>query len=118
MSHDPPLSLTSAFSDLPAATPLSPDSAERTQEIATLISALQSRQIDSAGLKKLAALSKERPVRDEDATSPLESLSHARNGDKPAQPFWEEDRRFARVWQGLSSLLLRDSVSSPTSFDP
>lgn len=101
--------------DLPSAAPLPPDTLERKQEIATLISSLQSGQIDSVGLKQLSALLKERPARDEDGglSSPLASPTHPRNGsaEGEAQPFWDEERRFSKVWEGLSALLVREPVS-------
>lgn len=113
-----PVLTTSLFADVVVAAPLPPDTLERSQEIASLISSLQSNLIDIAGLKKLSALSKERPVRDEDGglSSPLASPTYSKNGDGQVLPFWEEDRRFSRIWEALSAMLGKEQVSRPPNF--
>lgn len=111
---------------------LAPVTPERTQQIASLVSALQSGQIDAAGLQQLSELSRERPAYDDDdeeedtaeaeeeeAGDELESPSRpaagytsARNDRRrTARSFWHEGKKFERIFAGLESVLLDERVS-------
>ncbi|GAA6001569.1 hypothetical protein JCM10207_006728 [Rhodosporidiobolus poonsookiae] len=91
--------------NLPPPPPLAPDSPTRTAEITSLISSLQSLSIDAPSLRKLSALSKERPVReveDEDDEGAANGV-----GERTTASFWGEERRFEKVYEGLRAFLLQ-----------
>ena len=72
-------------------TPLPVDSQERTDEIDSLISGLQSLEIDSNDMKKLSQLSRERPVREGD--------EEEREGS--AGKWWRDGKRFEKAYEGV-----------------
>ncbi|KAK4701818.1 hypothetical protein P7C70_g4410, partial [Phenoliferia sp. Uapishka_3] len=97
---------------LPSAEPLAPDSTERTEEIASLVSAMQSGQVTIEGLRKISTLSRERPLREEDDGSSV--LASPTRVDGPAEfgatSFWEGGRTFSRVFDGLAKLLQKETA--------
>ncbi|GAA5951294.1 hypothetical protein JCM21900_003829 [Sporobolomyces salmonicolor] len=111
----------------PPAPPLAPDSPTRTAEIDALIASLASLSIDSTSLRKLSALSKERPVReadDEDGLmgggeqgTPSRSVANGngkasgREDATTAAKWWSEGRRFSTVYEGLRALLLQPETT-------
>ncbi|BGP16510.1 hypothetical protein JCM10213_001152 [Rhodosporidiobolus nylandii] len=108
--------------NLPPPPPLAPDSPTRTAEITSLVTSLQSLSIDAPSLRKLSALSKERPVReaadDEDDTlaSPSRTGANghagsAEEGSTTTSRFWSDERRFEKVYEGLRALLLREAAA-------
>jgi CLIP-associating protein 1/2 len=105
--------------NLPPPPPLVPDSPSRADEISSLVSSLQSLSIDGTGLRKLSALSKERPVREaeEDEERSEEPPSPSKtNGDGAAVQtttarFWSQERRFEKVYEGLKAFLLNEGTN-------
>ncbi|GAA5887225.1 hypothetical protein JCM5296_004568 [Sporobolomyces johnsonii] len=111
----------------PPAPPLAPDSPTRTTEITALIASLASLSIEPTSLRKLSALSKERPVRegdDEDGLmgggepgTPSRSVANGngsasgREGATTAARWWSEGRRFSTVYEGLRALLLQPETT-------
>ncbi|GAA5961136.1 hypothetical protein JCM3765_001239 [Sporobolomyces pararoseus] len=86
------------------------DSEARTEEINSLISSLQSLEIDTADLKKLSALSRERPVREVDVE--MEGKGRASAAD-----WWRQGRRFEKVYEGLRKQLLSSEGTRKNSRD-
>ncbi|GAA6028325.1 hypothetical protein JCM8097_006976 [Rhodosporidiobolus ruineniae] len=111
---------------LPPPPPLAPDSSTRSAEIASLISSLQSLSIDAPSLRKLSALSKERPVRevedDEDEEDgPASPSKNGANGHAAGEAgstttarFWQDERRFEKVYEGLKAFLLQQPGGAET----
>ncbi|CEQ39673.1 SPOSA6832_01208 [Sporobolomyces salmonicolor] len=111
----------------PPAPPLAPDSPTRTTEINALIASLASLSIEPTSLRKLSALSKERPVReadDEDGLmgggepgTPSRSVANGngkasgREDAATAARWWSEGRRFSTVYEGLRALLLQPETT-------
>lgn len=96
--------------NLPPPPPLAPDSQSRAEEISALVSSLQTLSIDATGLRKISALSKERPVREVEAESEDEEDSGVKaeaTGTTTAK-FWSEERRFDKVYEGLRGFLLKE----------
>ncbi|GAA5915068.1 hypothetical protein JCM6882_006772 [Rhodosporidiobolus microsporus] len=110
---------------LPPPPPFAPDSPTRSAEISSLISCLQTLSIDPPSLRKLSALSKERPVRDvDDAEGDEPTTPSKTNGASGANGsslvgktttarFWTEERRFEKVYEGLKALLLQQAGVEP-----
>ncbi|GAA5975807.1 hypothetical protein JCM11641_005880 [Rhodosporidiobolus odoratus] len=105
--------------NLPPAPTLPADSPSRTAEISSLITSLQSLSIDAPSLRKLSALSKERPVREapEDENLEDEPMTPSKNGTasngsagKTTAKWWVEERRFEKVYEGLRAFLLKEKV--------
>jgi hypothetical protein len=89
--------------------PLPVDSEARTEEINNLVSSLQSLEIDTNDLKKLSAVSRERPVRRIDDDEPEQA-----EGVADAARWWREGRRFEKVYEGIKKQLLHsESVYPP-----
>ncbi|GAA6029614.1 hypothetical protein NBRC10512_008143 [Rhodotorula toruloides] len=97
--------------------PFAPDSPEKQAEIDGLLTSLRDLSIDATSLRKLSSLAKERPVRENEdegvrrADPPTPSKTNGRDvgeGDKiTTNEFWQGDRRFDKVYEGVKALLLR-----------
>lgn len=108
--------------------PIPPDSAERKLQISSLISSLQSKQIDASGLRKLTIVSKERPVledeeeeeEDRDVLASPSMKNRVVVGDGGvlvASVFWEEGKKFDKVLEGVKGLLLaKETVRLGSAF--
>ncbi|KAL8293620.1 hypothetical protein RQP46_000321 [Phenoliferia psychrophenolica] len=95
---------------LPTAEPLPPDTAERTSEIAALVSSLQAGQITADGLRQLSSLSKERPLRDDEESASILADVQAKP-EFGASSFWDGSARtFSRVFDGLAKFLNREDA--------
>lgn len=97
--------------------PVLDDSPERANEIEKLIASIQSGAIDSAGLRMLARLSKERPlIEDEDTVEEKidESPSKTTRTGQAANSsstFWSN--KFVKIFDGVGNLLQRSSKVCP-----
>ncbi|GAA5839288.1 hypothetical protein JCM11251_006027 [Rhodosporidiobolus azoricus] len=114
---------------LPPPPSFAPDSPTRAAEISALIASLQSLYIDAPSLRKLSALSKERPVRDieEDDAEETEPVTPSKtngssapggaalDGKTTTAKFWTEERRFEKVYEGLKGFLLQQAEAEPTT---
>ncbi|GEM09879.1 armadillo-type fold domain containing protein [Rhodotorula toruloides] len=100
--------------------PFAPDSQEKRAEIKGLISSLRDMSIDAASLRKLSSLAKERPVRENDdgGFDGADPATPSKvNGREPGaddkittSEFWQGDRRFDKVYEGVKGLLLRPAA--------
>ena len=86
-----------------------PDTAERTSEIASIVSSLQFAQITPDSLRKLSTLSKERPLREDDDGASVFADPQAK--PEGSHAFWEGTARtFSRIFDGLAKFLVREDV--------
>lgn len=93
---------TEALAPPPA---FAPDSLAKKAEIDGLISSLRDLSIDTASLRTLSSLSKERPVRETEDEG-LDGVGRE-DSTMTTTEFWRSERRFDRIYESLKALLLR-----------